>query len=119
MDIPSDWIKCSYLNKERWYYYKDDRILHIKGDEMEYVDQGIKKTRAEWNSWYDTSTGETIWRSEQIKDKEKKGMVFCSAEEASKEARKNKAYIENKSRIERNARLRETMRPVIRRQLGR
>ena len=116
MDIPSNWNRCSYLNKERWYYYNDGKIFHVdKDNNGEYVNQGIKKTKREFDSFFDTSIGETIWRSEQIRDKERAGQVFCSPEEAQKEARKNRAEIDNKARVESNARLREKILPILQR----
>ena len=101
--------------KTRTRAMSDTIIERLCGNRGNYMKMDLPQAKHMFDSWYDTSTGQRIDSMDMIKDQEKNGRVFCTHEEATAEAKKNRRDIDDKSRREENKRFEERMYPVLRR----
>lgn len=123
--LPDGWTReymmCSehhyrYDNGDDYYtkkVYEDKPLEIFKRESVEYGGSG---TRARWDSYFDTSTGEMIDSYDKVKEKERSGMVYCSPDEAQAEARKNRKHIDAEYSRGEQKRFDERMMPVLKRQ---
>ena len=103
--------------KTRWAYCLPETIDNHFGNKHNYHlrDKSIPESKHEFDSFFDTSTGKEIWKSEQIKDQERSGQVFCTPREAKEEAAKNKKHLIEKDSRRHSKEFREAMVPVLKR----
>ena len=85
-----------------------DLIISFKRTKKE--DNHLKFKSYNFKSFFDNSTGQTVWNMSQIKDEERKGRVFLKPDEAERIANKARKEIELKDR----KRFREELRPMAR-----
>lgn len=100
----ADWHRVSYLNNVRTYYFNDGTVESYD-KEGNQVSEPQKRTQL-FHSYFDTSLGEEIWRSEQFKDAERSGKIMMHHTEAERIARdaKSKAEAEHRARTQINNR---------------
>lgn len=69
-----------------------------------------------FKSFFDTTSGMTIWNRDQLKDRERNGEVVLTHDEAERYAKKQKNYIKEKSRQEWRKRAEPKVEEFLRRQ---
>lgn len=114
MDIPGNWHKVRYVEGKRTYYYqdKDPITIDMQGN---LVEDSYMPTKHIWDTFYDTANGESVDSMDKMRAREKAGQVFCSPDEASREANRNRREIESRTQQANSKEFRASMRDTLRR----
>lgn len=90
-------------------------IERLCGKRSNYTKMDLPPMRHMWDTFYDTANGESVDSMDKMRDRERNGQVFCSPDEASREANKNRREIETKTRQANSQEFRASMRETLRR----
>lgn len=96
---PKDWIKIiCCADGGRYYLYEKDKCLYRDKEGTVTTIPKYVKPSNDFDSWHDTSTGETIDTRDKMHALDKQGLVRMTPGEAKREAEKNMHWIQNASR---------------------
>ena len=93
----------------------DAIIERLCGKRSNYTKMDLPPMRHIWDTFMDTTNGELVDSMDKMRERERCGQVFCSADEASREANKNRREIEQKTRAANSQGFRASMRETLRR----
>ena len=81
---------------------------------LERLIVGVSGLGGEFKAFFDPGTGEQIWNREQIKERERKGLVMLSNDEISREAKKNKEHIAKRTSEESWKKMKPAVEEIVR-----
>lgn len=115
MAIECNWYKARYIGKTATYFYEDKDPITINIYTGETVEDEFRPTKHIWDTFLDTANGELVDSMDKMRDRERQGQIYCTPDEASREARKNKKYLQEKMNQANSQEFRASMRDTLRR----